>query len=46
MLFLFDGNESLFLIPESPVAFVTLLHMMLKWGIEENVDLMAMRLCF
>ena len=42
----FDGNETVFLIPESPVAFVTLFHMMLKWGIKENVDLMAMRLCF
>ena len=36
----------MFLIPESPVAFVTLLHKILNWGIEENVDLMAMRLCF
>ena len=39
----FEGNESLFLIPESPDAFVTLLHLMIKWGIMGNVNLRAMR---
>ena len=35
----FEGNESLFLIPESPDAFVTLLPLMFKWNIVGNVDL-------
>ena len=35
----FDGNKSLFLIPESPDAFVTLLPLMFKWDIVGNVDL-------
>ena len=41
----FEGNESLFLIPESPDAFVTLLHLMFKWHFVGNVDLRAMSLC-
>ena len=46
---LFEGNETLFLIsesPVSPVAFVTLLPLMLKWEFVGNVDLRAMRPCF
>ena len=39
----FEGNESMFLIPESPDAFVTLLHLMFKWDFVGNVDLRAMR---
>ena len=42
----FEGNESLFLIPESPESFVTLLHLMFKWDFVGNVDLRAMSLCF
>ena len=45
----FEGNETLFLISESPVppvAFVTLLPLMLKWEFVGNVDLRAMRPCF
>ena len=38
----FEGNESLFLIPESPESFVTLLHLMFKWDLVGNVDLRAM----
>ena len=38
----FEGNESLFLIPESPESFVTLLHLMFKWDFVGNVDLRAM----
>ena len=41
----FEGNEYLFLIPESPDAFVTLLHLMFKWDFVGNVDLRAMRPC-
>ena len=41
----FEGNESLFLIPESPDAFVTLLHLMFKWDFVGNVDLRAMSPC-
>ena len=41
----FEGNESLFLISESPDAFVTLLHLMFKWDFVGNVDLRAMRPC-
>ena len=41
----FDGNESLFLIPESPESFVTLLHLMFKWDFVGNVVLRAMRPC-
>ena len=40
-----DGNEYLFLIPESLDAFVTLLHLMLKWDFVGNVDLKAMSIC-
>ena len=39
----FEGNETMFLIPESPDAFVTLLHLMFKWDFVGNVDLRAMR---
>ena len=41
----FEGNEYLFLIPESPDAFVTLLPLMFKWDFVGNVDLRAMSLC-
>ena len=40
-----EGNEYLFLIPESPDAFVTLLHLMFKWDFVGNVDLKAMSIC-
>ena len=39
----FEGNETIFFISESPDAFVTLLHLMIKWGIMGNVNLRAMR---
>ena len=41
----FEGNETFFLITESPDAFVTLLHLMFKWDFVGNVDLRAMRPC-
>ena len=41
----FEGNEYLFLIPESLDAFVTLLHLMFKWDFVGNVDLKAMSIC-
>ena len=41
----FEGNESLFLIPESPESFVTLLHLIVKWDFVGNVVLRAMRPC-
>ena len=41
----FEGNEYLFLIPESPDAFVTLLPLMFKWDFVGNVDLRAMSIC-
>ena len=40
-----EGNEYLFLIPESLDAFVTLLHLMFKWDFVGNVDLKAMSIC-
>ena len=41
----FEGNETMFFISESPDAFVTLLHLMIKWDFVGNVDLRAMRPC-
>ena len=41
----FEGNEYLFLIPESPDAFVTLLLLMFKWDFVGNVDLRTMSIC-
>ena len=41
----FEGNEYLFLIPESLDAFVTLLHLMFKWDLVRNVDFRALSLC-
>ena len=42
----FEGNEYLFLIPESLDAFVTLLHLMFKWDFVGNVDVRGMSICF
>ena len=45
----FEGNETLFLIsesPVSPVAFVTLLPLMFKWEFVGNVNLRAMTTLF